>query len=294
MGCAFITSSAQQTPSSGGMILGPLWKLAVIWFDELLVEWNVAGLRNSVLPRAIDAGEMSVDIADRFGALCTDAYGFIDTSVLLPWVIDSPGRNVLNHAIDFVAQCNIPSGDSGKSAADHFAYLRAAVSLATWHSLNANRTCSLLATPIEDNVISKVTAAASEANGFHLFHEVSTVRIPDLTSLPWDRVLEIREHPHAESFRARMRRLAADIHGGEYSDSIEAFEEIERRDLREIARLCQPAPLSALFRMITGNIPLPLPVNPISLWIGAREVRRERRMQETFGWIYFLMDIEGL
>ena len=71
----------------------------------------------------------------------------------------------------------------------------------------------------------------------------------------------------------------------------ELFDEIELRDLREFAKMFRPNPSRTTFESILGNLPLPIPINPLSLAMASRDVKKARKAADTFGWLYFLFDL---
>ncbi len=86
-------------------------------------------------------------------------------------------------------------------------------------------------------------------------------RIPDLSSLSWERVLELRHHPKLGDFRKKLETLQKQLEGKDDSRAAELLQEIELKDLKEFAVLCRPQPRQAVLRGLASNVPLPIPVN---------------------------------
>jgi hypothetical protein len=60
--------------------------------------------------------------------------------------------------------------------------------------------------------------------------------VPDVTSLPWERVMDFREHPAAAEARERLWRLAADLERGPDPAAVIAFERDLHSAEREVMR----------------------------------------------------------
>lgn len=47
-----------------------------------------------------------------------------------------------------------------------------------------------------------------------------------------------------------------------------------------------------MLKAVLGNVPLPFPVNPVSVLASAQEVAQQRAIAATHGWVYFILDAE--
>jgi hypothetical protein len=48
-----------------------------------------------------------------------------------------------------------------------------------------------------------------------------------------------------------------------------------------------------ILKSIASNIPLPIPINPVSIGIAVKELKEAYDRKERFGWLYFLMELSG-
>lgn len=72
--------------------------------------------------------------------------------------------------------------------------------------------------------------------------------------------------------------------------SQEIFEEIVKKDLIEMAQHFRPNVSSNIVKGVVSNIPLPIPVNPISILCTGADIKKEIDFDKKYGWIYFYLD----
>ena len=124
-----------------------------------------------------------------------------------------------------------------------------------------------------------------------VFQEIVTTSMPDFTILTWQRVLELRRHPFLQSFRRKISELGSSVRNNNEGTIKKTIGELELHDLRELARLVEPSPRTTILKSIGSNIPLPIPVNPVSIGIGIQEIKDTYERRQRFGWLYFLMEL---
>jgi hypothetical protein len=162
--------------------------------------------------------------------------------------------------------------------------------VSTWCRLNEGDAYTLLADENEAAVVNRVFESSQTA-GVEAFSAIASARIPNLKSISWERVLELRHHPHLEKFRSKLSSLEVEVRKGDTLTVTEVISEIELSDLRRLALLVEPSLKSSIVKAVVSNIPMPIPMNPISVALGAKDVANAHKIQKSFGWLYFLIEL---
>jgi hypothetical protein len=102
--------------------------------------------------------------------------------------------------------------------------------------------------------------------------------------------LELRHHDCLTAFRSKLGELQSRVRASDEKSATELVEELERNDLVEIAKLARPSPTTAIWKAIGSNVPLPIPVNPLSIGLGLADILDAYNRRSRFGWLYFLLD----
>jgi hypothetical protein len=74
---------------------------------------------------------------------------------------------------------------------------------------------------------------------------------------------------------------------------VELLDELKRKDMAEMVHYFRPSKAATVVKGILSNLPLPIPFNPFSAGQAVADVLRDQRVGDRFGWLYFLMDLEG-
>jgi hypothetical protein len=295
---AFVSFISQ----SRGGLLGPRGKLAHIWFDELFIQEFAPALRDELfLSPALEKKEISLSVADELRKIwkvvaCEIPEGagaFVvakDANEKL--FLDAAWRVVMNETAHLDDRDDRPVGGGMMRPpairADIIANLIG--SLATWWTLNSMDSCGIVPEPKEQKVVD-ATLRVTQNNQFGTFSRFVEQRIPDLNSLSWERVLELRHHPKLADFRKKLDTLQKELDGKDASAAAQLLQELELKDLREFAMLCKPQRRECILRGLASNVPLPIPVNPASIVLSGMEIKRTYQLDKRFGWLYFGLDL---
>lgn len=300
---AFISTISQLN----GDLLGAPGKLAHIWFDRVVVQEVFPGFTEEViLAPAVEDRELRPTIADELRKIWKPMQIKV-RQVSGPFV----GPESQDEALFFDATCKavmtatshiddreefFREGPFGRGGHIHTPTMRANLisntlaSLAGWWSISAQEPCGLIPTPIERQAVDLMAAATPAQEQFPLFSRLVEQRLPDVDSLSWDRIFELRNHSLLEAFRAKLASVA-ELADQDEAAAAELLTEIELHDLREIARLSKPNPLKTILRVLVSNIPLPIFINPVSLFFDGKDLKRDFDLNRRFGWLYFMLDL---
>ena len=70
----------------------------------------------------------------------------------------------------------------------------------------------------------------------------------------------------------------------------EKFFKKYRKDLIEMAQHFRPQVTKNIVKGVVSNIPLPIPINPVSVVCTGYDIMKEIDFDKKYGWIYFYLD----
>ena len=124
--------------------------------------------------------------------------------------------------------------------------------------------------------------------GYSNFSDIITAIIPDISEYSWDEIIEIRHHNYWTQFRKKLTELSESIEDKKLGQDI--LEEIVRKDLIEMAQRFRPQVTKNIVKGVVSNIPLPIPINPVSVVCTGYDIMKEIDFDKKYGWIYFYLD----
>jgi len=165
--------------------------------------------------------------------------------------------------------------------------------LKNWYLLNKISTCSLYGITEEYKAFDQIYQNSKEQEKTKTLNEISGIRLPNLESTPWEKIIELRYSKYIEDFRSKIDHVIEQLRQREIKNANLILEEIISKDLREIARKAKPNPKTTLLKGIAGSwFPL-LPISPIGLGITLNDYQNEIEREEDYGWLYFVLDLES-
>ncbi|MEE8074755.1 MAG: hypothetical protein V3T60_03925 [Candidatus Binatia bacterium] len=279
-------------------IFGQYGKIASLFFDQLVIQVPRGDLVDRVLESQAERIGIRPEDADELRQIWVPVQKFLPSYEFLqnPWqhenkkLIDIAYRVTVDDILE-----QYPNSDKKNPAGfEHEVGLAGAglvEAVATWGALHAAEQCAFLADSRESTVIEEVFQTTQPPSDTQVFQEIVTTSMPDFTILTWQRVLELRRHPFLQSFRRKISELGSSVRNNNEGTIKKTIGELELHDLRELARLVEPSPRTTILKSIGSNIPLPIPVNPVSIGIGIQEIKDTYERRQRFGWLYFLMEL---
>jgi hypothetical protein len=289
-------------------LFGATGRLATIWFDELVLQFPSPEMLENVVDVLVSRGDMKSSTAYRLLDCWTPVqrvlpnYHFlgINTSKRTvranPW--GHPNRDLVKLAESVTIEATTaqaPDLDMSDPGFHHEVVWAGAgliEAVATWYSLNARSPTSIIAEEREDRVIQQLHGRRTELAAFGNFLSVMSGHMSDPSKLSWEEVIDLREHKYVAGFRDKIRQLSGLVKANDEKQVMGLLAEMYDRDLKEIARITRPSRGRALLKAVAGNLPLPLLMNPVSATLSLVDIGQDRRMDEQFGWLYFLLDLE--
>lgn len=113
--------------------------------------------------------------------------------------------------------------------------------------------------------------------------------IPDFDSIfDWNDVIELRKDSYITSFREKLKNI-------KYSKSIDEHlvDELQNSTY-DLIDLVKPNKGANLAKAILGNLPLPIPVNPIAIAISLEGLANDKHIEKKYGHLFFLSKVRDI
>jgi len=137
--------------------------------------------------------------------------------------------------------------------------------------------------PVIGEAIKSVNKVNEELNLF-----TTDLLFPDFESLSWDQILELRQDKYIASFR---KKVFSSIGQGLHVDK--TLHESLDKDLWYLAEQCKPNIGSRLIELVLSNIPLSIPINPVSCFFGGKALIQDIKNKEK-SWVFVIQSMRKL
>lgn len=267
-------------------------KLAAVWFDRLIIPEGctpdglaVIADRNNWSSTTFDeALRLFVPFDDVKGAFKENRNAFDNEDELLVSeslkVVFEDTRELFPNANEAEFLHEVSWASAGTIEA-----------LNRWRELHKAKHVSLVPTYREHLILQRLACYGYEKRPFEVFSEIVEQRLPNVAELTWDEAIDLRFHPFFKQFRNKIRGIQKMIAAGDDRSAKDIIDEVRRKDLIEMARYFRPHRLLTLVKGIASNLPMPWP-NLLSAASSTHDAVRDNKAVNTFGWMYFLMDLE--
>lgn len=111
--------------------------------------------------------------------------------------------------------------------------------------------------------------------------EVADIMVPDVELLSWDEILYLRSRPTFRQGQELMREAQA-------KGDVRAVGRWADRQLTELVLKLQPSMTKSLLNAFVGNLPIPLPVNPVGIAQSVADIASTARINHRFGGVFWL------
>jgi len=264
-------------------------KLATLWFDKLLLGADKK-LVDKVIMHVAEEEQWKSDTYKEIkkvqisSKIILPSVSFMDESVLNDGYFEKTIQICKDRYEDALSKEKTYAGAMHELLWESYGI---ANSVKYWTLLNAKENCTFLPTDIEKQMLSKIFGEVSDG-GYSNFGDIITTIIPDISSYSWDEIIELRYHNYWMHFRKKLTELSKYI--GDKKTAQDIFEEIIRKDLLEMAQCFRPQVTKNIVKGVASNIPLPIPVNPVSIACTGRDILKEINFEKKYGWLYFYID----
>lgn len=264
-------------------------KLATLWFDNLLL-----GINDDVVKKALESvaeeEHWSIDTFREMRKIQVSSENILPSVTFLDEsIIEDDYFKVATDVMkDKYADFLMNSKSYGSSMHEiAWGGLGIASAVKYWTLLNAKENCTFLPMDIEKQMLEKVFVSSTNVE-FSNFSDIITAMIPDISKYSWDEIIEIRHHNYWTQFRKKITELSKSI--GDTKLAQDILDEIIRKDLIEMVYHFRPQVTKNIVKGVACNIPLPIPINPLSVVCTSSDLLKEIDFEKKYGWIYFYLD----
>lgn len=110
--------------------------------------------------------------------------------------------------------------------------------------------------------------------------------MPDISEYSWDEIIEIRHHNYWTQFRKKLTELSENV--GDKMLGKDILEEIVRKDLVEMVQHFRPQVTKNIVKGVVSNIPLPIPINPMSVVCTGHDIKKEINFEKNMDGCIFI------
>jgi hypothetical protein len=162
-------------------------------------------------------------------------------------------------------------------------------SLSIYQRINEKIPCSLAGfSNGESYVINKCIEYNAKLNNIPLdtLRQEIDYTIPSLANLSWGQVFELRTDKRIKSFKEW-------INGNKPEIEKKGLREIVFKELWDVMGQLKPNILVDSVKATIGNLPLPIPINPLSLVAEAVDLYKNKKFNRKYAWLLFLYDLQN-
>ena len=263
-------------------------KLATLWFDNLLI-----GFRKNLVEKVMgDVAEKEQWSNDTFKEMKKVQVSSENILPSVDFIDESIEDDYFKVASDVVKEKYARKLSDSKmyEGTMHeivWSGFGIANSVKYWTLLNAKENCTFLPMNVEKQMLGKIFGSTTNIE-YSNFSDIITVMIPDISEYSWDEIIEIRHHNYWTQFRKKMTQLSESIEDKKLGQDI--LDEIVRKDLIEMAQYFRPKVTKTIVKGVMSSIPLPIPINPVSVLCTGYDIMKEIDFDKKYGWIYFYLD----
>ena len=283
---AFISHNNLEINNASFSVEG---KLATLWFDNLLL-----GTTKELVEKVIeDVGEREHWSNDTLkemkkiqisSELLLPSVKFMDESIIEDDYFESAVSIMRNNYEKELSDPKIYTDAMNEVLWGGFGIANA---VKYWTLLNAKENCTFLPMDKEEQILKKLFENVPDSN-YNNFNNVITAMIPDISEYSWDEIIEIRHHKYWTQFRKKLTELSESVQDKKLRQYI--LEEIVQKDLVEMVQYFRPHVAKNIVKGIVSNIPLPIPINPVSVVCTGHDIVQEIDFNKKYGWMYFYLD----
>lgn len=289
----------------------PSAKLATLWFDEVILQATAKGVTQDLSSKQAKKENWSQATLDEVNAIWVDVHKYIPeydwagiTSILagreksLPYNATYGRSSEVRNAViedwkqyvrEHEPQCPIDEFDAQFDISKNFQVNRSiSESIDIFFDLRSKMDCTFLSGTTEDRVLRKILHKPPQKSEFDVFQEFTSTMLPDITNWSWDKTMEIRNNPDIISFREKITSIWHALDSRDVVRATNILMELFYSDLEKFFTKYRPDPSSTLLKGVLSNIPLPIPVNPFSVYFGAQDAARAYQASREYGWLYFI------
>lgn len=263
-------------------------KLATLWFDELLLPADDSLIR-SVINDVAQKEKWSKDTLNEVLKIQVTSTKLVPRTLFSEDIVNDSKFEASVQIYKEHYRKELASSDTYAGAMHEITWASAGTtdSVKYWMLLNAKERCTFLPMTFERQLLQKIFVKEGNAQ-FSNFSNIISSFIPDITEYSWDEIIDLRCHPYWVKFRAKLSELSDENLDPQIAREI--FNEVLCKDMTEMVQNMKPQIGRSIIKGTICNIPLPIPINPISVICTGRDILKEIDFKKKYGWLFFYFD----
>lgn len=135
----------------------------------------------------------------------------------------------------------------------------------------------------------------SAQNPDRVMRSLADRSIPDFASLSWEDIMKLRKDGLVGVFRNKMNEFITTL-TTDKPDSIvvDHFTREIDSTMWELVGSVTPNMPSTILGGIMSNVPLPIPVNPVSIGLAGKDIYEKHKLRSNYGWLMLINKARGL
>jgi hypothetical protein len=129
----------------------------------------------------------------------------------------------------------------------------------------------------------------SKTQNKRVISSIESINHFDFGKLSWDEIIILRKSDFLKDFRKKIFEWTNEYltlnNQQEFQLKIDKYIEDAKFEFIEKQ---QPKLFKTILTGITGNIPLPIPVNPVSVLASVQQIKNEMNNKKDYGWLFFI------
>lgn len=254
-------------------------KIALLWFDKILVQ----SFSNSFF---VDYLMENNDIREEYEKILRE------TMIDIPYKIDiyEPSKNIElhNNAREIISDY-FGAEYIGKERDVALESNYTSQCIEKWMQLNQEKPYGFIGREIERKIIEKTLYSEQIHNQTNITERLD-IAFPSIENMPWNTILELRNHQYIEAFREKINDLQIGLENNDCDVFRELVNEMVQKDLKNVFSLFTPSPSKQLIKGIISNVPSPIPVNPFSIASSIGDIYKDAKLKKHYAWLFFYIE----
>jgi len=161
-----------------------------------------------------------------------------------------------------------------------------------WSLINSTRSTTLLASRDEELALSSACSFSHKESQKTSGIELLVANVPSLTNVTWKKIISLKSRGTFKPLKFKIEELHQKGNiDKNISQNLLSLD--ENSVIEELIEEYRPKIIKTSIKNISSNIP-GLPINPVGVYYGLKEIWEESKKAEDLAWFYALRDLRKL
>lgn len=273
-------------------------KLATIWFDKIVLQVPRKDFVGNMIEALAKRDGTSTETQEALYSVWKSPHDFLPRHEFVDPNIWDRADQSIRDSVSAELQSQVRAtygtavantfGEQREIALGGAGYLSA---IEIWKNLNAMEPSTFVANTDGSKLFDAAVESSVTGEGFHTFSRVASIPIPNLASVSWDHVVDLRNSKYLDNFRTTLNRIGNQISSLGDAELADLVDNLKSSEMERIVRANEPKLGVAILNGLLDNIP-GLPINPYSVGKSALHIKKSIEEKRQSGWLYFLLKMQ--